>query len=62
MSKTITKGGSNLKYLELLNDKFGEFEIYNYEDWNKEYEGLIIKTEKDNSKIRCRLAKKTPKK
>lgn len=62
LSKTISKGGGNLKYIELLNDKFGEFDIYNYEDWNKEYEGLIIKTKKENIKIRCRLAKKTPKK
>lgn len=49
-----------MKSLELLEKKFGQLEILNYEEWNREYEGVVIVEKKNNTRIRSRLAKKTP--
>lgn len=52
----------HLRYQALLEAEFGGFEIVKYEDQNKEYQGMVIKTAKDGCTIRTRLAKKTEKK
>lgn len=51
-----------MKSEKTLINTFGDFKILQYEEQNKEYEGAIIEIAQDKRVIRCRLAKKTPKK
>jgi hypothetical protein len=46
---------------ELLHNEFGNYKIEYYEEQNKEYAGMVIKTS-SKIKVRSRLAKKHPKK
>ncbi|MBO0423286.1 MepB family protein [Enterococcus plantarum] len=50
-----------MKENELLETEFGKYAILNYEEQNSEYNGMIIESS-SNVKVRCRKAKKTPKK
>ncbi|ECL7819264.1 TPA: MepB family protein [Listeria innocua] len=51
-----------MEYEQLLQSELGELEIIREELQNKEYRGMIVKTAKDDTTIRTRLAKKTNKK
>lgn len=51
-----------MEYEQLLQNELGELEIIQEELQNKEYRGMIVKTAKDGTTIRTRLAKKTDKK
>ncbi|MBC1344404.1 hypothetical protein HB799_10040 [Listeria welshimeri] len=51
-----------MEYERLLQNELGELEIIQEELQNKEYRGMIVKTAKDGTMIRTRLAKKTDKK
>lgn len=51
-----------MKSEKTLINTFGDFKILQYEEQNKEYEGVIIEIARDKRVIRCRLAKRTPKK
>ncbi|ENZ5130940.1 MepB family protein [Listeria monocytogenes] len=48
-----------MEYEQLLQNELGELEIIQEELQNKEYRGMIVKTAKDGTTIRTRLAKKT---
>ncbi|MBC8923051.1 hypothetical protein IAI17_35285, partial [Escherichia coli] len=50
-----------MEYEQLLQSELGELEIIREELQNKEYRGMIVKTAKDGTTIRTRLAKKTDK-
>lgn len=52
----------NMTYEELLDEEFGASELIHYENQNKEYRGMLLKTIPKNQIIRTRLAKKTAKK
>ncbi|MCD2229443.1 hypothetical protein FZ085_03330 [Listeria monocytogenes] len=51
-----------MKYEQLLQAEFGDLVVIREESQNKEYQGMVIKTAKNNTLIRTRLAKKTDKK
>lgn len=51
-----------MEYEQLLQSELGELEIIREELQNKEYRGMIVKTAKDGTMTRTRLAKKTDKK
>lgn len=51
-----------MKSTNILQKVFGNIQIYCLENQNIEYEGLIFYSQTMNSKVRARLAKKTPKK
>lgn len=51
-----------MEYEQLLQNELGELEIIQEELQNKEYRGMIVKTAKDGTTIRTRLAKKRIKK
>lgn len=51
-----------MKSIAVLSNYFGEIEIIKSEPYNSDYEGIVLRSLRDNLIIRSRLAKLTPKK